>query len=382
MSNFKNMKLSIVMPCLNEEQTLSVCINKAMNYLKLNSIDGEVIVADNGSIDSSIKIASENGARGVSVSTKGYGAALQGGINDANGMYVIMGDADDSYDFSNLSPFIKELENGHDLVMGNRFQGGIEDGAMPFLHRYLGNPVLSFVGRLFFKSPVGDFHCGLRGFTKEAFQKMELKSTGMEFASEMVVKATMLKLNIAEVPTTLSKDGRNHPPHLNTWRDGWRHLRFLIMYAPNWFLLYPGILLLVLSLIIGGVLTIQPISIFNLQLDIHTLLYLMASALMGTQLLFLYSVVRRYTFKHIIPTIKASMPKLTLETSLLIGLAILATGIFLSFYNLSAWGQENFGELNPSVFMRQVIPSVFLISTGFQVIVTSFVLALISDQKR
>ncbi|MBI9064490.1 MAG: glycosyltransferase family 2 protein [Marinilabiliaceae bacterium] len=375
------MILSIVMPCLNEAHTLAVCIQKASSFLTKNNLEGEVIIADNGSTDASVEVAMKSGARVVPVLAKGYGAALVGGIKAAKGKYVVMGDADDSYDFSNLLPFFEKLDEGYDLVMGNRFKGGIKDGAMPFLHRYLGNPVLSFIGRLFYKSPVNDFHCGLRAFTKEAYEKMELKSTGMEFASEMVVKATMLGLNISEVPTTLSKDGRNRPPHLNTWRDGWRHLRFLIMYAPNWLLLYPGIILLLCSLILGGLLTIHPISVFNLQLDIHTLLYVMVAALMGTQLLFLYTIVRRYAFQHIIPSLPKASPTVTLEKSLIVGITLLLVGLMTSFYTFSEWVRSDFGNLNPVEFMRYVIPSVFSICVGFQTIVSSFVVALINDQK-
>lgn len=221
-----NIELSIVMPCLNEAETLAVCINKAQSFFERENINGEVIIADNGSTDGSQKIATDLNARMVNVPQKGYGSALRGGIEAANGKYVIMGDADDSYDFSNLMPYVIKLREGYDLVMGNRFKGGIKKGAMPFLHKYLGNPVLSFIGRLFFKSKIGDFHCGLRGFSKEAYYKMELKTTGMEFASEMIVKSSLKDLKITEVNTILSPDGRSRPPHLNTWRDGWRHYGF------------------------------------------------------------------------------------------------------------------------------------------------------------
>ena len=242
-------ELSIVMPCLNEAETLAICIEKAQNFLNRENIVGEILIADNGSTDGSQKIAKNLNATVINVDSKGYGSALRGGIEAANGDYVIMGDADDSYDFSNLMPYLSKLREGFDLVMGNRFKGGIEKGAMPFLHKYLGNPVLSFIGRLFFKTNIGDFHCGLRGFSKEAYYKMELKTTGMEFASEMIVKASLINLKIAEVPTVLSKDGRSRPPHLNTWRDGWRHLRFLVLYSPNWLFLIPGMLLMLFGLI-------------------------------------------------------------------------------------------------------------------------------------
>ena len=374
-----NLNVSIVMPCLNEEETLEICIVKAKSSLLKNKIIGEVIIADNGSTDSSIEIAIKCGTKVVNVTSKGYGSALQGGINAAKGKYVIMGDADDSYDFSNLTPFIEKLNNGFDLVMGNRFKGGIEKGAMPFIHRYLGNPVLSFIGGLFFKSNINDFHCGLRGFSKEAYNKMQLKSTGMEFASEMVVKATIMKMNITEVPTTLSKDGRNRPPHLNTWRDGWRHLRFLIMYAPKWFLLYPGSILLITSLLMGGFLAVSPLQMLYFKLGVHTLLYTMTAALLGTQFLFMYSIVNNYKQKHILLEEKPVPLAVNLETGLILGVLFFIVGLVWSYSNLSEWGNLGFSDLNPSVFMRKVIPAVFLISLGAQTIVSSFVIALIKE---
>ena len=377
-----NPYLSIVMPCLNEAETLETCIKKASSYLAKNNIIGEIIIADNGSTDGSIDIAQNNGARVVNVTSKGYGSALQGGINASNGTFIIMGDADDSYDFSNLTLFIDELGKGFDLVMGNRFKGGIEKGAMPFLHRYLGNPVLSFIGGLFFKSAIKDFHCGLRGFSKKAYHTMELKSTGMEFASEMVVKATLLDMRITEVPTTLSKDGRNRPPHLNTWSDGWRHLKFLIMYAPKWFLLYPGSLLLLVSLLLGSLLIIGPLQIANIQLGVHTLLYTMAAALLASQLLLMYAFVRCYKHQHIFRNHKKKHFHFKMETGLIIGFLLLLFGISWSTYNVIAWQSVGFANLDPSQFMRMVIPAIFLISLGVQIIASSFVTALIHEQKK
>ena len=241
-------ELTILMPCLNEAETLETCIKKAQTFLYENNVDGEILIADNGSTDGSIDIAQRNGARVVNVETKGYGAALIAGGNAALGNYVIMGDSDDSYDFLHLMPFVEKLREGYDLVMGNRFKGGIEKGAMPFSHRYIGNPVLSFIGRFFYSSKIGDFHCGLRGYNTARMRSIDLKTTGMEYASEMVVKSTLYGFKIAEVPTTLKKDGRSHAPHLHTWRDGWRHLKFLLMHSPKWLFLYPGIFLLVLGL--------------------------------------------------------------------------------------------------------------------------------------
>ena len=242
-------ELSVVMPCLNERETVGVCVRKAMAALQDAGISGEVIVADNGSTDGSVEIARAEGARVVNIEEKGYGSALKGGILAARGEYVLMADSDDSYDFNHAPRFLEQLRSGSDLVMGNRFLGGISEHAMPFLHRYLGNPVLSGIGRLFFKSPCGDFHCGMRGFRRDSFLQMDIRSTGMEFASEMVVKASLLRMKVSEVPTTLHPDGRSRPPHLRTWRDGWRHLRFLLMYSPRWLFLYPGIVLMLVGLV-------------------------------------------------------------------------------------------------------------------------------------
>src|SRR6185312_3774274 len=281
--NGREVEVSVVMPCLNEAETIASCIKKARHSLYELGIVGEIVIADNGSTDGSAEIAKSLGARVTQVAAKGYGNALMGGINAAHGTFVIMGDADDSYDFSTLGPFIEKLRQGFDLVMGNRFSGGIGPGAMPSLHRYLGNPVLTFVGRLFFKSPVKDFHCGLRGFRKDSISKLDLRTTGMEFASEMVVKATLQKMRITEVPTTLSKDGRSHPPHLKTWRDGWRHLRFLLLFSPRWLFLYPGALLMGIGLLIGLSLLPSPRVIGGLVFDIHTLLYAALAIIIGFQ---------------------------------------------------------------------------------------------------
>lgn len=247
-------EVTILMPCLNEAETLATCIRKAKLFLQKNQIDGEILISDNGSSDGSQEIALLEGARIVNAENKGYGNALIKGCNEAKGKYVIMGDADDSYDFSNLMPFVAKLREGYDLVMGNRFAGGIEKGAMPWLHKYIGNPILSFIGKSFFKSNISDFHCGLRGYRKESILKLKLQTSGMEYASEMVVMAELNKLKITEVPTTLQKDGRTRAPHLRSFRDGWRHLKFLFMYAPNWLFLYPGMMLLIMGLVGSGIL--------------------------------------------------------------------------------------------------------------------------------
>src|SRR5690606_9556550 len=278
-----DVELTVVMPCLNEAETVATCVRKAVDFMKRHGIDGEVVVADNGSTDGSQQLARDAGARVVHVAEKGYGNALMGGIRAARGKYVIMGDADDSYDFTNLMPFVEQLRDGADLVMGNRFRGGIKPGAMPPLHRYLGNPVLSFIGRLFFGSKVGDFHCGLRGFRRDSILRIGLQTGGMEFASEMVVKATLNGLDVREVPTTLSPDGRSRPPHLRSWRDGWRHLRFLLLYSPRWLFFIPGLVMMSIGLIAGVALTTGPVVIGALAFDVDTLVGAAAMVVIGFQ---------------------------------------------------------------------------------------------------
>lgn len=353
-----SLELSIVMPCLNEAETLGSCIKKAQWYLTQHKLSGEIIVADNGSTDGSQDIATQMGVRVVSVKEKGYGSALRSGIAAARGEYIIMGDADDSYDFTKLTPFLEKLRSGYDLVMGNRFKGGIKSGAMPPLHKYLGNPVLTWIGRLFFPSPCGDFHCGLRGFRKTAIDKLNLRTTGMEFASEMVVKASLYKMRIAEVPTTLSPDGRSRPPHLRSWRDGWRHLRFLLLYSPRWLFLYPGMLLMLVGLICGMWLFPGTKGIF----DIHTLLFAASGILVGFQ------AVAFAIFTKVFAISEGLLPEdrrlnrifryINLEIGLIVGGALLLIGIAGSIYAFSAWEAKLFGPLEPSETMRIVIPSV------------------------
>ena len=277
-------ELSVVMPCLNESETLATCIRKARTALTTHGIDGEILIADNGSTDGSQEIAAREGARVVDVPVRGYGAALMAGIQAAKGKYVLMGDSDDSYDFGHPHRFLEPLREGADLVMGNRFRGGIEPGAMPFLHRYLGNPVLSLIGRVFFRVPSGDLYCGLRAFNRESILKLNLRSKGMEFAHEMVVRSALSGYRIVEIPTTLRPDGRNRPPHLRTWRDGWRTLRFLLLYSPRWLFLYPGAVLIVLGLAGSAWLLQGPQFIRGVGLDVHTLLYAFVSVLLGFQL--------------------------------------------------------------------------------------------------
>ena len=374
-------ELSIVMPCLNESETLEICIRKAQQCLRDLNITGEILIADNGSTDGSQKIALRMGARLVPAEPTGYGAALMGGIMAAQGKFIIMGDADDSYDFSNLEPFIKKLREGYDFVIGNRFKGTIKPGAMPPLHQYLGNPVLTGLGRLFFHSPCGDFHCGLRGFNKEAFLRMNLRTIGMEFASEMVFKATLLKMRIAEIPIILFPDGRSRPSHLHSWRDGWRHLRFMFLYSPRWLFLYPGILLMLVGLIVGFWLLPRSRTIGNVILDVHTLLYASSAIIIGFQsiLFALFTKIFAITegFLPEDPRLKTAFRYITLEIGLLVGGILVLIGLMGSFYALNFWKLHAFGPLAPSETLRIVIPAFTLLTLGCQTILSSFFLSLL-----
>jgi glycosyltransferase involved in cell wall biosynthesis len=381
-----DLELSVVMPCLNEARTLPWCITRALTTLEAHGIAGEVIVADNGSTDGSQEIARAHGARVVPVPITGYGAALQGGIAAARGQFVIMGDADASYDFAEIPRLLARLRDGCDLVMGNRFTGGIKPGAMPVLHRYLGNPSLTFLGRLFFRSPIGDFHCGLRGFSREAILGLDLASPGMEFASEMVVKATLRELRIAEVPVTLSPDGRGRPPHLRTWRDGWRHLRFLLIYSPRWLFLYPGIVLMLIGAIIHAALLPGPRVIGAVTVDVHTLLYGGALILVGFQAITFAVFSKVYGIAHGLlpssPRQEAWFRTITLETGLAVGALLLAGGFFGSIYAVRTWAGTGFGAYDPADAMRVVVPSVVLLALGSQVIFSSFLLSLLGSTRR
>lgn len=368
-------ELTIVMPCLNEAETLTACITKAMGYLSRSGIVGEVLIADNGSTDGSQEIARNLGARVVDVEAKGYGNALMGGIRAARGTYVIMGDADDSYDFSSLDPFVMELRNGADLVMGNRFRGGIAPGAMPQLHKYVGNPVLSAVGKLFFKAPVGDFHCGLRGFRRAAILSIGLHTSGMEFASEVVVKACLSGLRIVEVPTTLAKDGRSRPPHLRSWRDGWRHLRFLLIYSPRWLYLYPGLAALAVGMAATLTLLIGPITVGTAGLDIGTMLYSAALSVIGYQAV-LFSVMlklfaAREGFLPMSPRYRRLVERFSVERGLIFGIVIFAVGILVAVLQFIRWGGAGFGAMDAGQNMRIAIPAALGMILGFQTIMFS-----------
>jgi glycosyltransferase involved in cell wall biosynthesis len=386
LSEGTEIELSVVMPCLNEAETLAACIEKARASLEREGVAGEIIIADNGSTDGSQAIAEAHGARVVPVEAKGYGAALMGGIAAARGRYVIMGDADDSYDFANLGPFIEKLREGYDLVMGNRFKGGIKSGAMPPLHKYLGNPVLTGIGRLFFRSPVGDFHCGLRGFSRAAYGQLELHTTGMEFASEMVVKATLQRMRITEVPTTLSPDGRSRAPHLRSWRDGWRHLRFLLLYSPRWLFLYPGALLMLTGLLVGLWLFPGPRKLGGVTIDVHTMLYAALAVVVGFQAVVFAVFTKVFAISEGLlpedPRLNRVFRYVTLEVGLIIGVLLLLAGLAGSLYAYLYWGEHSFGPLNTSQTMRSVIPSVTALTLGSQTILSSFFLSILGLRRR
>jgi hypothetical protein len=381
MKEKEDLELTVVMPCLNEAETVATCVRKAIGFLAANGISGEVLVADNGSTDGSQQLATEAGARVVPISEKGYGNALMGGIVAARGKYVIMGDADDSYDFTNLMPFVNELRQGADLVMGNRFDGGIEPGAMPPLHRYLGNPVLSFVGRLFFRSKIGDFHCGLRGFSRDAMIALNLQATGMEFASEMVVKATLAGQRITEVPTTLAPDGRSRPPHLHTWRDGWRHLRFLLLFSPRWLFFVPGLVLLVAGLGIGAIVIPHPFSIGAVTFDVDTLVAASAMIVIGFQAVLFWLFTQVYAgsegFLPEEPKVQRLLEKLSLERGLILGALIGLAGLAGLIFSLLYWNGQKFHQLNYEHSLRLMIPSVTALIVSSQVILGTFFLSIL-----
>lgn len=374
-------ELTILMPCLNEAQTLGTCIRKAQGFLERAGINGEVLVSDNGSSDGSRDIALSLGARITPVTERGYGAALLGGIRAARGRYVIMGDADDSYDFSRLDAFIQKLRAGYELIMGNRFRGGIHPGAMPPLHRYLGNPVLSGIGRLFFGSPCGDFHCGLRGFNKKAIERLGMQTNGMEFASEMIVKATLHGLKIAEVPTTLSPDGRSRAPHLRSWRDGWRHLRFLLTYSPRWLFLYPGLMLIALGLTLLFWLLPGVQYIGRIALDIHTLVYASGLIMLGLQAVMFSIFTKLFCINLRLlppdPLFRRLLRAFTLERGLVIGAALVIGGAVGSIYAFLHWEGAAFGPQQPQELMRIVVPSLTAMLAGMEIVFASFFLSVL-----
>jgi glycosyltransferase involved in cell wall biosynthesis len=374
------------MPCLNEAETLAVCIEKAQRFLRDNNVNGEVLIADNGSTDGSQEIATRLGARVVPVAARGYGAALMGGIVAAKGRFVAMGDADDSYDFLSLMPFLERLRAGADLVMGNRFKGGIGPGAMPPLHRYLGNPVLSFLGRLFYNIKIGDFHCGLRAFSRDAILGLNLNTPGMEFASEMVVKASLQGLRIEDVPTTLVKDGRSRPPHLRSWRDGWRHLKFLLTFAPTWLFMVPGLVLLMVGAIGLGLLLPGDAQLGQITLGVHSLLYSAAFVLMGVQILSFAFLARLFGVRENYwpqsARTEAFRKWFSVETGSLLGLGLLICGGVTAFLAVSTWAGANYGAMKVESLMRLAIPSFLLANLGLQCVFTSFFAGLLSQPRQ
>jgi glycosyltransferase involved in cell wall biosynthesis len=385
-----NIEFTIVMPCLNEAETLGACIQKARKSIEQHQLNAEIIIADNGSTDGSQQIARNYGARVVEVRNKGYGAALYGGISAAKGKYIIMGDADDSYDFSALDSFIEKLREGFDLVMGCRLPvggGKIMPGAMPFKHRLLGNPVLSLIGKIFYRSSTTDFHCGLRGFSKEAFINMDLQTTGMEFASEMVIKATLLNMRITEVPTILYKDGRSRPPHLRSWRDGWRHLRFMLMYCPRWLFLYPGALLFIMGTVVFLMILINgSITIGKIGFESNSLLMAGMSVLFGFQLVSFYIFTKTFAITEGLlpqdPIIERFTAAFTLEFGVIIGAAFCIAGIFLLGGAVLDWQAANFGALSQSVKLKQIIPSMISMLFGVQLILARFFLSILSLHRK
>lgn len=375
------LEVSVIMPCLNEAETLETCIRKAQDAIQKHRLSAEIIVADNGSTDGSQHIAERCGAHVVSVADKGYGNALGGGIDAARGRFVIMGDADDSYDFSVLYPFVEKLREGYDLVMGTRLNGSIMPGAMPWLNRWLGNPVLTGIGRLFFACPVSDFHCGLRAFSKEAYRRMKLVTAGMEFASEMVIKASFMGMRITEVPITFYKDGRSRPPHLRRWRDGWRHLRFMLLYSPRWLFLIPG----AFFFLCGGLLCIWllpgPRNLGGVSLDVHTLLIGGLACILGSQLISFAVFAKIFAVTEGLlpedPRVNQLFRFLTLEVGLAVGALTTLAGIGLLANAVFLWRQKGFGPLDYRQSMRLVIPSATLLVLGVQAIFSSFLLSIL-----
>jgi hypothetical protein len=377
-----DIEVSVVLPCLNEAETLASCVQKAVKCLADLGVRGEVVVSDNGSTDGSQQIATDHGARVVAAPVRGYGGALMAGIAAARGKYVIMADSDDSYDLSSLGPFIAKLREGHDLVMGNRFAGGIAPGAMPALHRYLGNPVLSWLGRRLFKlRNVRDFHCGIRGFNRERILELQLCMPGMEFASELVVRASLAGYSIVEVPTTLGKDGRSRPPHLRTWRDGWRHLRFLLVLSPRHTLIQPGVVLAALGAIGTVALSLGPVQLGPVGLDVNALVYACAAVLVGTQL-FLFGGFAEVYGRHEGIVAERRLDRwtrlFTLETCATVGLLLIALGIAGTVLAFTAWGAHGFGPQDARATLRVVLPSATVLATGVLVIFSGLFASLLT----
>lgn len=377
-------EISVVMPCLNEVETLLGCIEEAKEAIKKSGISGEIIIADNGSNDGSQKIATEAGARVINVDKKGYGSALLGGISAATGKYILMGDADGSYDFGELPNFLDELRKGNDLVMGCRLPKGggtIEQGAMPWKHRWIGNPALSGIGKLFFNTPIDDFHCGLRAFKREAILDLNLESPGMEFASEMVVRSIMADLKVGQVPITLRPDGRSRKPHLRSWRDGWRHLRFMLLFSPKWLFLIPGLFLATCGTTGFFLLIDGPITVGNMTFDTNSLLVCAAAILVGFQAISFSIFTKVFAIRTgLMPDnnrIIRLFSKNPVKWGAGLGLIFLFTGIIYLLSAIYYWSETNFGNLPYAQSLRIVIPAITAISLGTQLIFSGFGLAVL-----
>jgi glycosyltransferase involved in cell wall biosynthesis len=386
MQTMSDPTVTILMPCLNEAETLAFCVRQAVTALRDNNVAGEVVVADNGSTDGSQKIATDEGARVVNVPTRGYGAALIAGIEAARGKYILMADADASYHFEHLPRFLPKLDEGYDLVMGNRFSGSIEPGAMPPLHRYLGNPVLSSIGRIFFRIPVRDFHCGLRAFRRDPILALNLRTTGMEFASEMVVKSSLAGLRMTEVPTTLSPDGRSRPPHLRSWRDGWRHLRFLLLFSPRWLFLIPGVVTFFVGVLLSLWLIPGPQTVGRWTFDVDTLTYALGLVLIGAHISVFAVSARVFGtqegFLPPNPKFERIFNYINLEVGLLFGAALLLLGLGILGYALHIWHGAGFGNLSPQRMLRLTLPSATCFMLGVEAIFGSFFLSLLGMNRR
>ena len=376
-----DLDLTILMPCLNEAETLASCVSEAMAALKQHQINGEVVVADNGSTDGSQEIAEKLGARVVPVTEKGYGCALRGGIAAARGHYILMGDSDGSYDFTHADRFLVKLREGWEVVMGNRFLGGIQPGAMRWKNRHIGNPVLSGIGRVFFQCPVGDFHCGLRAFSKASADRLDLRTSGMEFASEMVIKATLFQARMTEVPTTLRPDGRNRKPHLRPWRDGWRHLRFMLLFSPRWLFLQPGVALMGLGLVASALLIGGPLKIGSITFDVHTLLFAAMAILIGFQSVVFAICSKVFAIQSGLmpPDQKFSrwLSWINLEKGLVVGGMFVIAGLAVSLEAVGLWSHQGFGSLAPGELLRWVIPGGAMLTLGCQIILVSFFLSIL-----
>lgn len=379
--NGSDLELTILLPCLNEAETLGRCVEEAQRALREHEIHGEVLVADNGSRDGSPRIAARHGARVVHVAEKGYGRALQTGIAAARGRYVLMGDADGSYDFTHARHFLDRLREGWDLVMGNRFLGGIQPGAMPWKNRHIGNPLLSGLGRLFFPSRVRDFHCGLRAFSRPAIAALDLRTSGMEFASEMVIKATLHGLRVTEIPTTLRPDGRSRPPHLRPWRDGWRHLRFMLLFSPRWLFLHPGLALIALGTLAGALLLRGPLHLGAITLDVHTLFFAAMAVLIGFQSVAFAVCTKVYAIQAgLLPAddnFQRWFKRIDLEKGLVAGGALIVAGITLSLRAVGLWQAHDFGDVGTGALLRWVIPGGLLLTLGCQTVLVSFFLSIL-----